>query len=101
MPGTLPTRLTTILSLLLPVKTLTALLIVMLSKLIPLTSTSLSPTRKPASSVRKIQHGSLEELLPSTGELMRMTLPIGEEDRIPRRRCSFFRRRLRVAVCDP
>lgn len=39
--------------------------------------------------------------LPSTGELMRMTRPMGEEDRIPRRRCSFFRKRLRVAVCDP
>lgn len=38
---------------------------------------------------------------PSTGELMRMTRPMGEEDRIPRRRCSFFRKRLRVAVCDP
>lgn len=32
---------------------------------------------------------------------MRMTRPMGEEDRIPRRRCSFFRKRLRVAVCDP
>lgn len=43
----------------------------------------------------------LNSSLPSTGELMRMTLPMGEEDRIPRRRCSFFRKRLRVAVCDP
>uniref|UniRef100_A0A3B5K3H1 Uncharacterized protein n=1 Tax=Takifugu rubripes TaxID=31033 RepID=A0A3B5K3H1_TAKRU len=51
MPGTLPTRLTTILSLLLPVSTLTALLMVMLSRLMPFTSTSLSPTSKPASSV--------------------------------------------------
>lgn len=51
MPGTLPTRLTTILSRLLPVSTLTALLMVMLSRLIPLTSTSLSPTSRPASSV--------------------------------------------------
>uniref|UniRef100_A0A8C2ZCW1 Uncharacterized protein n=1 Tax=Cyclopterus lumpus TaxID=8103 RepID=A0A8C2ZCW1_CYCLU len=46
MPGTLPTRLTTILSLLLPVRTFTALLIVMLSRLTPFTSTSLSPTSR-------------------------------------------------------
>lgn len=32
---------------------------------------------------------------------MRMTRPIGEEDRIPWRRCSFFLKRLRVPVCDP
>uniref|UniRef100_A0A8C8J0G9 Uncharacterized protein n=2 Tax=Oncorhynchus TaxID=8016 RepID=A0A8C8J0G9_ONCTS len=51
IPGTLPTRLTTILSLLFPVRTLTALLIVMLSKLTPFTSTSLSPTHRPACSV--------------------------------------------------
>lgn len=51
MPGTLPTRLTTTLSLLLPVRTLTALLMVMFSRLMPFTSTSLSPTSKPASSV--------------------------------------------------
>lgn len=38
---------------------------------------------------------------PSTGELMRMTRPMGEQDRVPRRRCSFFRKRLRVAVCNP
>uniref|UniRef100_A0A3P8V946 Uncharacterized protein n=1 Tax=Cynoglossus semilaevis TaxID=244447 RepID=A0A3P8V946_CYNSE len=50
IPGTFPTRLTTILSLLFPVSTLTALLMVMLSKLIPFTSTSLSPTSRPASS---------------------------------------------------
>uniref|UniRef100_A0A8C4F0S5 Uncharacterized protein n=1 Tax=Dicentrarchus labrax TaxID=13489 RepID=A0A8C4F0S5_DICLA len=53
MPGTLPTRLTTILSLLFPVRTFTALLMVMLSRLIPFTSTSLSPTSRPASSVNK------------------------------------------------
>uniref|UniRef100_A0A667XA46 Uncharacterized protein n=1 Tax=Myripristis murdjan TaxID=586833 RepID=A0A667XA46_9TELE len=51
MPGILPTRLTTILSLLLPVRTFTALLMVMLSRLIPFTSTSLSPTHKPACSL--------------------------------------------------
>uniref|UniRef100_A0A3Q2YYB2 Uncharacterized protein n=1 Tax=Hippocampus comes TaxID=109280 RepID=A0A3Q2YYB2_HIPCM len=51
IPGTLPTRLTTILSLLLPVRTFTALLMVMLSRLTPFTSTSLSPTSRPASSV--------------------------------------------------
>lgn len=32
---------------------------------------------------------------------MRMTRPIGEEDRIPWRRCSFFLKRLRVPVCEP
>uniref|UniRef100_A0A3Q3Q787 Uncharacterized protein n=1 Tax=Monopterus albus TaxID=43700 RepID=A0A3Q3Q787_MONAL len=48
MPGILPTRLTTILSLLLPVRTFTALLMVMLSRLTPFTSTSLSPTFSPA-----------------------------------------------------
>lgn len=51
MPGTFPTRLTTIRRRLFPVRTFTALLIVMLSKLMPFTSTSLSPTVKPASSV--------------------------------------------------
>uniref|UniRef100_A0A8D0A909 Uncharacterized protein n=1 Tax=Sander lucioperca TaxID=283035 RepID=A0A8D0A909_SANLU len=48
MPGILPTRLTTILSLLLPVRTFTALLMVMLSRLTPFTSTSLSPIVSPA-----------------------------------------------------
>uniref|UniRef100_A0A3Q4B798 Uncharacterized protein n=1 Tax=Mola mola TaxID=94237 RepID=A0A3Q4B798_MOLML len=48
MPGILPTRLTTIRSLLLPIRTFTALLMVMLSKLTPFTSTSLSPTVSPA-----------------------------------------------------
>ncbi|CAG6017110.1 unnamed protein product [Menidia menidia] len=48
MPGILPTRLSTILSLLLPVRTFTALLMVMLSRLTPFTSTSLSPTVSPA-----------------------------------------------------
>uniref|UniRef100_A0A3Q2D0G4 Uncharacterized protein n=1 Tax=Cyprinodon variegatus TaxID=28743 RepID=A0A3Q2D0G4_CYPVA len=50
MPGIFPTRLTTILSLLLPVRTFTALLMVMLSRLTPFTSTSLSPTVSPACS---------------------------------------------------
>ncbi|CAG5903944.1 unnamed protein product [Menidia menidia] len=85
IPGTFPTLLTTILSLLLPVKTFTALLIVMLSRLTPFTSTN---SERVSSS-------------PSTGELMRMTRPMGEEDRIPRRRCSFLRRRLRAAACGP
>lgn len=48
MPGILPTRLTTIRNLLLPVRTFTALLMLMLSKLTPFTSTSLSPTASPA-----------------------------------------------------
>uniref|UniRef100_A0A3B4YCV7 Uncharacterized protein n=1 Tax=Seriola lalandi dorsalis TaxID=1841481 RepID=A0A3B4YCV7_SERLL len=51
MPGILPTRLTTILSLLFPVRTFTALLMVMLSRLTPFTSTSLSPTVSPACAV--------------------------------------------------
>uniref|UniRef100_A0A8D3CRZ0 Uncharacterized protein n=1 Tax=Scophthalmus maximus TaxID=52904 RepID=A0A8D3CRZ0_SCOMX len=50
MPGTLPTRLTTVLSRLFPVRTLTALLMVMLSRLTPFTSTSLSPTSRPFTS---------------------------------------------------
>uniref|UniRef100_A0A8C6WY99 Uncharacterized protein n=1 Tax=Neogobius melanostomus TaxID=47308 RepID=A0A8C6WY99_9GOBI len=48
MPGILPTLRTTIRSLLFPVSTLTALLMVMLSILTPFTSTSLSPTARPA-----------------------------------------------------
>ena len=48
MPGILPTRLTAMRSLLLPVRTFTALLMEMLSKLTPFTSTSLSPTVSPA-----------------------------------------------------
>uniref|UniRef100_A0A8C9RQY9 Uncharacterized protein n=1 Tax=Scleropages formosus TaxID=113540 RepID=A0A8C9RQY9_SCLFO len=56
MPGTLPTRRTTIRSRLFPVRTFTALLIVMLSRLTPFTSTSLSPTHRPAFSVRTSQH---------------------------------------------
>uniref|UniRef100_A0A8C2ZJT1 Uncharacterized protein n=1 Tax=Cyclopterus lumpus TaxID=8103 RepID=A0A8C2ZJT1_CYCLU len=48
MPGILPTRLNTIRSLLLPVRTFTVLLMVMLSRLTPFTSTSLSPTVSPA-----------------------------------------------------
>lgn len=51
MPGILPTRLTTIRNRLLPVRTFTALLMVMLSKVTPFTSTSLSPTVSPACSV--------------------------------------------------
>uniref|UniRef100_A0A8C7MB10 Uncharacterized protein n=1 Tax=Oncorhynchus kisutch TaxID=8019 RepID=A0A8C7MB10_ONCKI len=58
IPGTLPTRLTTILSLLFPVRTLTALLIVMLSKLTPFTSTSLSPTHRPACSLCQVGWGA-------------------------------------------
>uniref|UniRef100_A0A4W6DS84 Uncharacterized protein n=1 Tax=Lates calcarifer TaxID=8187 RepID=A0A4W6DS84_LATCA len=84
MPGILPTRLTTILSLLLPVRTFTALLMVMLSRLTPFTSTSLSPTISPACA--DCYH---VQILPSTGALMRMTLPIGEED-LRLWRCCFF-----------
>uniref|UniRef100_A0A8C4DEZ1 Uncharacterized protein n=1 Tax=Dicentrarchus labrax TaxID=13489 RepID=A0A8C4DEZ1_DICLA len=68
MPGILPTRLTTILSLLLPVRTFTALLMVMLSMLTPFTSISLSPTVSPACSAdtggtqhdtqKKMSHGN-------------------------------------------
>uniref|UniRef100_A0A3Q2QIT1 Uncharacterized protein n=1 Tax=Fundulus heteroclitus TaxID=8078 RepID=A0A3Q2QIT1_FUNHE len=61
MPGTFPTRLTTILSLLLPVRTLTALLMVMLSRLMPFTSTSLSPTCRPASPADAENQKSLKE----------------------------------------
>uniref|UniRef100_A0A3B5K7F0 Uncharacterized protein n=1 Tax=Takifugu rubripes TaxID=31033 RepID=A0A3B5K7F0_TAKRU len=48
MPGIFPTRLTAIRSLLFPVRTFTALLMVMLSRLTPFTSISLSPTVSPA-----------------------------------------------------
>uniref|UniRef100_A0A4W4G306 Uncharacterized protein n=1 Tax=Electrophorus electricus TaxID=8005 RepID=A0A4W4G306_ELEEL len=58
MPGTFPTRLTTMRKRLFPVRTLTALLMVMLSRLIPFTSTSLSPTYNPASSVAQTQNHS-------------------------------------------
>uniref|UniRef100_A0A3B4CLP3 Uncharacterized protein n=1 Tax=Pygocentrus nattereri TaxID=42514 RepID=A0A3B4CLP3_PYGNA len=56
MPGTFPTRLTTMRRRLFPVRTFTALLIVMLSRLIPFTSTSLSPTHNPANSVAYLQN---------------------------------------------
>uniref|UniRef100_A0A3Q4I8E8 Uncharacterized protein n=1 Tax=Neolamprologus brichardi TaxID=32507 RepID=A0A3Q4I8E8_NEOBR len=90
MPGILPTRLTTILSLLFPVRTFTALLMVMLSRLTPFTSTSLSPTVSPASAadtgrihccVAMVAEDCYwDQISPSTGALMRMTLPMGEED---------------------
>uniref|UniRef100_A0A8C1V2A2 Uncharacterized protein n=1 Tax=Cyprinus carpio TaxID=7962 RepID=A0A8C1V2A2_CYPCA len=51
IPGTFPTRLTTMRRRLFPVRTFTALLIVMLSRLMPFTSTSLSPTHRPANSL--------------------------------------------------
>uniref|UniRef100_A0A3P9PYH2 Uncharacterized protein n=1 Tax=Poecilia reticulata TaxID=8081 RepID=A0A3P9PYH2_POERE len=62
MPGIFPTRLTTILSLLFPVRTFTALLMVMLSRLTPFTSTSLSPTASPAcaADTYKTQHDKQE-----------------------------------------
>uniref|UniRef100_A0A3P9DRQ2 Uncharacterized protein n=1 Tax=Maylandia zebra TaxID=106582 RepID=A0A3P9DRQ2_9CICH len=65
MPGILPTRLTTILSLLFPVRTFTALLMVMLSRLTPFTSTSLSPTVSPASAADRIQHEKPEDNIPT------------------------------------
>uniref|UniRef100_A0A3B3U2P2 Uncharacterized protein n=1 Tax=Poecilia latipinna TaxID=48699 RepID=A0A3B3U2P2_9TELE len=57
MLGIFPTRLTTILSLLFPVRTFTALLMVMLSRLTPFTSISLSPTVSPACA--HVAHGAL------------------------------------------
>uniref|UniRef100_A0A8D3DIJ5 Uncharacterized protein n=1 Tax=Scophthalmus maximus TaxID=52904 RepID=A0A8D3DIJ5_SCOMX len=91
MPGILPTRLTTILSRLLPVRTFTALLMVMLSRLTPFTSTSLSPTVSPAwaADTRWNSRQDRVQTSPSTGALMRMTLPIGEED-LRLWRCCFF-----------
>uniref|UniRef100_A0A669CY81 Uncharacterized protein n=1 Tax=Oreochromis niloticus TaxID=8128 RepID=A0A669CY81_ORENI len=67
MPGILPTRLTTILSLLFPVRTFTALLMVMLSRLTPFTSTSLSPTVSPASAADtgRIQHEKPKDNIPT------------------------------------
>uniref|UniRef100_A0A3Q4GTZ1 Uncharacterized protein n=1 Tax=Neolamprologus brichardi TaxID=32507 RepID=A0A3Q4GTZ1_NEOBR len=72
IPGTLPTRLTTILSLLLPVSTFTALLMVMLSRLMPFTSTSLSPTSRPAASENN--HGGWRGLLSHTLSSTQRTL---------------------------
>uniref|UniRef100_A0A8D2LGU4 Uncharacterized protein n=1 Tax=Varanus komodoensis TaxID=61221 RepID=A0A8D2LGU4_VARKO len=51
IPGTLPMRLTTIRSRLFPVRTLTALPIVMFSRLTLFTSVILSPTHSPACSI--------------------------------------------------
>uniref|UniRef100_A0A669CA32 Uncharacterized protein n=1 Tax=Oreochromis niloticus TaxID=8128 RepID=A0A669CA32_ORENI len=59
MPGILPTHLTTILSLLFPIRTFTALLMVMLSRLTPFTSTSLSPTVSPASTADTLYNPGL------------------------------------------
>uniref|UniRef100_A0A674B6J1 Uncharacterized protein n=1 Tax=Salmo trutta TaxID=8032 RepID=A0A674B6J1_SALTR len=73
IPGTFPTRLTTILSLLFPVRTFTALLIVMLSRLIPFTSTNLSPTQRPptycscgTAGLRPTRQSSSQPMLPSS-----------------------------------
>lgn len=80
MPGIFPTRLTTIRSLLLPVRTFTALLMVMLSKLTPFTSISLSPTVSPACAAvaggRQPQtRGERSQVLPiSPAELSSSTL---------------------------
>lgn len=53
IPGTFPIRLTIIRRRLFPVSTLTALPIVILSKLIPFTSAILSPTHRPARSAKR------------------------------------------------
>uniref|UniRef100_A0A3Q2R311 Uncharacterized protein n=1 Tax=Fundulus heteroclitus TaxID=8078 RepID=A0A3Q2R311_FUNHE len=65
MPGIFPTRLTTILSLLFPVRTFTALLMVMLSRLTPFTSISLSPTVSPACAAKTGSRVFLHEMPPS------------------------------------
>uniref|UniRef100_A0A8C5R7Y2 Uncharacterized protein n=1 Tax=Leptobrachium leishanense TaxID=445787 RepID=A0A8C5R7Y2_9ANUR len=53
IPGTFPIRLTIMRRRLFPVRTLTALLMVMLSKLMPFTSAILSPTHRPACSAEQ------------------------------------------------
>uniref|UniRef100_A0A3B5QYM8 Uncharacterized protein n=1 Tax=Xiphophorus maculatus TaxID=8083 RepID=A0A3B5QYM8_XIPMA len=78
MPGTFPTRLTTILNLLLPVSTFTALLMVMLSRLTPFTSTSLSPTCRPASSTSK--NGRLRHINNKTQQQRESGLKEGSTD---------------------
>uniref|UniRef100_A0A8C2UBZ1 Uncharacterized protein n=1 Tax=Coturnix japonica TaxID=93934 RepID=A0A8C2UBZ1_COTJA len=55
MPGTRPIRRTTMRRRLLPVRTLTALLMVMFSRLTLFTSVILSPTHSPACSARGVQ----------------------------------------------
>uniref|UniRef100_A0A8D0H651 Uncharacterized protein n=1 Tax=Sphenodon punctatus TaxID=8508 RepID=A0A8D0H651_SPHPU len=57
IPGTLPMRRTTIRSRLFPVRTLTALPMVMCSRLTLFTSVILSPTHRPASSGRGKRNG--------------------------------------------
>uniref|UniRef100_A0A8C5X3X7 Uncharacterized protein n=1 Tax=Malurus cyaneus samueli TaxID=2593467 RepID=A0A8C5X3X7_9PASS len=86
IPGTRPIRRTTMRRRLLPVRTLTALLMVMFSRLTLFTSVILSPTHSPACSTRGTQlmgrqrTGTLHA--PSMGALMRMTRPMGEAARV-------------------
>uniref|UniRef100_A0A8C3DL47 Uncharacterized protein n=1 Tax=Corvus moneduloides TaxID=1196302 RepID=A0A8C3DL47_CORMO len=94
IPGTRPIRRTTMRRRLLPVRTLTALLIVMFSRLTLFTSVILSPTHSPACSTRDTRrwgppgHGAGQRAgtshAPSMGALMRMTRPMGEAVRLLR-----------------
>uniref|UniRef100_A0A672FAD1 Uncharacterized protein n=1 Tax=Salarias fasciatus TaxID=181472 RepID=A0A672FAD1_SALFA len=98
MPGILPTRLTTILSLLLPVRTFTALPMVMLSMLTPFTSTSLSPTVNPAcaahthththTGVRGVSHGASLETPPSVIQAGGDMRPADRTEELQSRMCG-------------
>lgn len=66
MPGTRPIRRTTMRRRLLPVRTLTALLMVMFSRLTLFTSVILSPTHSPACSARGEQLSWAPDLKPLT-----------------------------------
>uniref|UniRef100_A0A8D2K4F3 Uncharacterized protein n=1 Tax=Theropithecus gelada TaxID=9565 RepID=A0A8D2K4F3_THEGE len=70
MPGTRPMRRTIMCRWLLPVSTFTALPMVMLSRLSPLTSVILSPTHRPARSAPQDGsgwHGALGRRVPRVG----------------------------------
>uniref|UniRef100_A0A8C8AGG1 Uncharacterized protein n=1 Tax=Otus sunia TaxID=257818 RepID=A0A8C8AGG1_9STRI len=64
MPGTRPIRRTTMRRRLLPVRTLTALLMVMFSRLTLFTSVILSPTHSPACSARGTRLSWAPDLAP-------------------------------------
>uniref|UniRef100_A0A8B9SJM5 Uncharacterized protein n=1 Tax=Anas platyrhynchos TaxID=8839 RepID=A0A8B9SJM5_ANAPL len=64
MPGTRPMRRTTMRRRLLPVRTLTALLMVMFSRLTLFTSVILSPTHSPACSARGERLGRAPKIVP-------------------------------------
>uniref|UniRef100_A0A8C3GDJ1 Uncharacterized protein n=1 Tax=Cairina moschata TaxID=8855 RepID=A0A8C3GDJ1_CAIMO len=87
MPGTRPMRRTTMRRRLLPVRTLTALLMVMFSRLTLFTSVILSPTHSPACSARGERLGRAPKIVPFP--LLGAPSPSGTRSAQPRgcRRC--------------